>query len=91
MDNKTFLDRVAKRSGITAVSAKNLAQALTSTLTEVFAELDSAAIPGFGTFESVKTDEHVMTDATGRRMLVPPAITVKFNTSVVLRNKLRRP
>lgn len=63
---------------------------LTATLTAVLAELNSAAIPGFGTFESAKTDERIVTE-NGERILMPPAIDVRFNPSVVLRNKLKQP
>ena len=52
------------------------------------AQGDSVAIPGFGTFQSVKTDEHIDTDNEGRRMLIPPSITVEFKSSVVLRKSL---
>lgn len=90
MDNKTFLSHLAKRTGYDSATTGRFAEALTSTLSAVLADLNSAAIPGFGTFESVKTDERVQTDSNGRRMLLPPAISVRFNPSVVLRNKLRR-
>lgn len=71
----------------------------TATLTDAFSklmaetgtELDSVAVPGFGTFSTVKTDESIVTDAaTGRRTLLPPSIRMSFQPSVVLRKKMSR-
>lgn len=68
-----------------------LTSALTASIAETGAELDSCAIPGFGTFVSEKTDEHITVDpVNGERLLVPPAITMRFQPSVVLRKKMTK-
>lgn len=51
---------------------------------------DMVAIPGFGSFYFEKTDELIVTDASGKRFLKPPKISVRFRPSVILRNKLKR-
>lgn len=66
-----------------------LAATLSSVIADAMLEGDSVAIPGFGTFEPEKVDEHVVRDNTGARILVPPSIMLNFKTSVVLRNKLK--
>ena len=54
-------------------------------------DFDSVALPGFGTFEPVKQMERVVTDeATGARTLMPPAITVQFKPSALLRQKIKK-
>lgn len=90
MDSKTFTARLAKTLGCDHQRVSAMTAALTAALAETGAELDSAAIPGFGTFQTVKTDEHITVDpVSGERLLVPPAITMHFLPSVVLRKKMR--
>ena len=53
------------------------------------ADLDSVAIPSFGTFTPVKRDEEIVTDlSSGRRMLLPPQITLEFIPAAKLRKNL---
>lgn len=91
MDNKQFAAGLARQLGIEVDRAAELTAALADTIRETCAELDSAAIPGFGTFQGVKTEECISTDpVTGKRVLMPPSITLHFAPSVVLRKKLKR-
>lgn len=91
MDSKTFTARLAKTLATDPARISHLTAALTASIADTGAALDSAAIPGFGTFQSTKTDEHITVDpATGERRLIPPAITMHFLTSVVLRKKLKK-
>lgn len=91
MDHKTFVSRLAERMGCPAEQAATLIDSLTGVLRTIGSELDSAALPGFGTFSTVKTDEQIVTDeTTGARTLVPPAIRMSFAPSVVLRKKITR-
>ncbi len=49
----------------------------------------NVALPRFGTFSVVKHDDQVSTDlVTGKKMLLPPAITLEFRESGFLRKKL---
>ena len=53
-------------------------------------ELDSVVVPGFGTFEPKKKNERVIVHpSNGKRMLVPPKVTVGFKVSNVLKAKLK--
>ncbi len=91
MDSKTFTARLSKALGCDHQHASAMTAALTAAIAEAGAELDSAAIPGFGTFQAVKTDEHITVDpVSGERLLVPPAITMHFLPSVVLRKKMKQ-
>ena len=63
--------------------------AIGAAIVDILAEGNSVAIPGFGTFFPEKADECVKADASGRRLLMPPAIIVNFKPSVVLRNRLK--
>ncbi|WP_297059002.1 HU family DNA-binding protein [uncultured Duncaniella sp.] len=91
MDNKAFNSRLAKMIKRSPEETATITDALGKLMAEIGTELDSVAVPGFGTFVTVKTDESVMTDPeTGRRTLVPPSIRMHFQPSVVLRKKLSR-
>lgn len=91
MESKTFNARLAAVLGRNASETATITDALSKLMGEIGSELGSVAIPGFGTFASVKTDESIVTDnLTGERRLMPPAITVQFQPSVVLRKKLSR-
>ncbi len=88
MDSKTFISALSHDLGISSKEVAELTEALADSIAAIAVELDSAAIPGFGTFHSEKTDEHIVTTPEGKRMLLPPAITLHFQPSVVLRKKI---
>lgn len=91
MDNKTFNSHLAKTLNRTPDETATLIDAFSKIMVETGSELDSIAIPGFGTFATVKTDESIVTDPeTGRRTLMPPSIRMCFQPSVVLRKKMSR-
>ena len=51
-------------------------------------DLDSVAIPGFGTLSCAKIDEQIVINPqTGQQILTPPQIKLSFKSSVVLRKK----
>ena len=90
MDNRTLVARVAAKLGKNKTDVARLVEALVGVATARLAEMDSIAVPGFGTFEPVKHDECVVADkASGRRTLVPPRIELQFQPSNILKNKLK--
>lgn len=89
MDNKTFTTRLAKRLNREPSEVGTLIEGICTLFKDVGNNLDSVAIPGFGTFKSLKKDEEIVVDeATGKRTLLPPSITMEFQPSIVLRKKL---
>ncbi|MDE6490622.1 MAG: HU family DNA-binding protein [Muribaculaceae bacterium] len=89
MDNKTLIARIAKRTGRDNKEIQALTAALAASIRDHCSTLDPIAIPGFGTFDAIKEDETITTDhTTGRRLLLPPAITMKFSPSALLRKKI---
>ena len=67
-----------------------LLEALVTTIKDRCGELDSIAIPGFGTFEAKKKLERIVVNpGTGKRMLVPPKITLSFKPSALLKSKIK--
>lgn len=91
MDAKTFNSRLSKALGCDPAEAAQLIEGLGSVFAREATELNSVAIPGFGTFVTSKKDEDIVVDpATGERVLTPPSITLGFQTSVALRKKLAK-
>lgn len=90
MDNKTLTEILAKRLNRKPEDIEKLLEAFIATVKNRCGDLDSVAIPGFGTFEAKKRLERVsINPATGKRMLIPPKVTLSFKPSALLKNKLR--
>ncbi len=81
--------RVAETCGLDTKTVNGLSEHFTEIMQLILSEGDSVAIPSFGEFRAVKTDEYVETDPAGKRMLMPPAIKIEFSPSNVLRKKLQ--
>lgn len=91
MDNRIFIDTLAGSLGVGGHEVEVLLEAMASVLKEEAAEINSVAIPSFGTFEAVKQDEHIVKDlSTGQRLLMPPSITLKFNAATALKKRVLR-
>lgn len=66
-----------------------LIDALATVLREKCGSMNSVAIPGFGTFVPIKEEEKIATDlSTGKRLLLPPHISLIFQPSFILRKKI---
>lgn len=90
MENKDLIERLSERIGRSTDDASKLLDGLAIVLRERLTELDSIAIPGFGTFEAKKKDERIVNNpSNGKRMLVPPRVVVNFKVSNVLKSKLK--
>lgn len=90
MDNKQLQETIAKRMGRNGADVAKLMDALVTTIKERCGELDSIAIPGFGTFEAKKKLERIVVNpGTGKRMLVPPKISLTFKPSTLLKSKIK--
>lgn len=90
MDNKQLQATLAKRMGRNNADIAKLLDALVTTIRERCGELDSIAVPSFGTFEAKKKLERIVVNpGTGKRMLVPPKITLTFKPSALLKTKLK--
>lgn len=90
MDNKKLTEKVARKLKRDKGDVAKLLEAFTGIVTTRCSELDTIAIPGFGSFEPRKRNERVMVNPnTGKRILLPPKITIGFKVSNVLKNKLK--
>lgn len=90
MDTKVALDLISSKSGISRETTASMLSALTEIVGEACAQLNSIAIPGFGTFEPKKKLERIAVHpSSGQRMLVPPKISLSFRPSALLKQKVK--
>lgn len=90
MESKELTDSVAKKLGRDATDVGHLVDALAEAIKASCSQLDVVAVPGFGTFEAKKRNERVVNNpSNGKRMLVPPKITLTFRVSNVLKKRIK--
>ena len=78
-----------KKLGYSNEESESMLDATIEAIKEYAKDLDTIAIPGFGTLSCTKIDEQVsMNNVTGTQMLTPPQIKLSFKSSVVLRKKI---
>lgn len=90
MDNKTLIDTVSKRIGRSKTETTSLIEGLASIIKERCSDQDVVAIPGFGSFETKKRLERIAVHPqSGKRLLIPPKITINFKPSALLKQKIK--
>lgn len=88
--NDDIVRLVASHLKRSKTDVNKLVDGLAQVIKESCANLDSVAVPGFGTFEPRKKNERIITNPTlGKRMLIPPKIVVNFKVSNVLKKKIK--
>lgn len=90
MDQKTFLETLSRRVNAEKEETSEMIGALCRVLTEATLNGDTVTFPGFGSFEPRKRIERIVVQpSTGKRMLIPPKITMTFRPSTLLKQKVR--
>lgn len=91
MSNEKIIGELSEKLDIPSSQIEAALSALSHCIREYCCDLDTVAIPGFGTFQPVKYPEKVQTDlSSGEQMLMPPIVEVEFKSSVVLRKRLSK-
>ena len=90
MDYKQLRKIIAEDLDRPAADIDALIEGLSIIIRESASDMDSVAIPTFGTFVPKKLDEEISVDlSTGKRMLFPPEIHLEFKTGGMLTKRLR--
>lgn len=90
MDHKTFLDILSQRISAGKEETSEMIASLSQCLTDAALEGNIVTFPGFGSFEPRKRNERIaIQPSTGKRMLIPPKITLTFRPSTLLKQKVR--
>ncbi len=91
MDNKQFNALLIKSLGIEAKECSEYCTALINIISDELESGNSIAIPAFGQFSPTKHDEEVITDlSNGKRMLLPPNVSIEFYPGSILLKHLRQ-
>ncbi|MBD5270610.1 MAG: HU family DNA-binding protein [Muribaculaceae bacterium] len=90
MEYSTLSRILADRLNTSSQEVDSLCDCLGNVLGETGAELDSVAIPAFGSFEPKRRVERIAVNpASGKRMLYPPKVVMTFRASSLLKTKVR--
>ncbi|MDD6228328.1 MAG: HU family DNA-binding protein [Bacteroidales bacterium] len=90
MDVKTLNSELGKRLNRDPEDINLLCEQLGAVIAESLANGDSVAIPSFGSFEPKKRMERVAVHpSTGKRILIPPKLSIMFRPSAMLKLKVR--
>ena len=91
MDYKQLRKRMATAMNREPKDIDALTEGLGIIIREAAANMDSVAIPTFGTFVPVKHPEEVVNDlSTGRKLLCPPEMVLTFTPGGVLRKNIEK-
>lgn len=90
MDNKTLIDTVASRLEKSKEEIAELIDSLGIVMADVLKGGDVVAIPSVGTFETkLKAERIALHPSSGKKLLVPPKISINFKPSSLLKQKIR--
>ena len=90
MNNKEFIAELAARAGYSSQEAQRIMNTLTVLMGEHLIEGDSIMVTNFGLFEVKKRNERIIINpSTGKRMLVPPKLTLNFRPHVAWREPIK--
>ena len=88
MNNKEFVNELAKQTGLSASTTTKMVAETMKLLEEHFQQGDVVSISSFGTFEVKKKMERISVNpTTGKRSLIPPKLVLGFKQSNVLKEK----
>lgn len=90
MDAKALTSELAGKLGRDEGDINLLCGELASVIGDIVSSGDSVAIPSFGSFEPKKRNERIaMHPSTGKKILIPPKLSVIFRPSAMLKQKIR--
>ena len=92
MDHKSFIEKVCAEANLDRDVADSLLDSFIEIMESALAAGDTVSIPSFGSFESRKRNERVMSNPSspGKRLLIPPKIVAGFKPSAILKNRLNK-
>lgn len=90
MDNRTFIETLSQRVTAGKEETLEMVASFCQVLVDNALAGDIVTFPGFGNFEPKKRDERIAVQpSSGKRILIPPKITLTFRPSTLLKQKVR--
>ena len=91
MNNKEFINELARRNEMKAADAQGWMNTLLSAMCDNFQEGNAVQLPNFGVLEVKKKLERIIINpSTGQRMLVPPKLTLAFKPTPQTKEKIKK-
>ena len=91
MDTKTLVGILSDNLGREPEDVSKLIRSIADILAADVKQGDMVAVPGFGTFEPKMREERVATHpSTGKKILVPPKLSMVFKPSAILKQRVRK-
>lgn len=89
MNNKEFITEMASNLGISNDQCQKMVYEFTDTMINALEMGNEVVIAGLGCFGIKKKKERLMVNpSTGKKMLVPPKLTISFKMSNTFKNKI---
>lgn len=90
MDNRKLIDTIAQSLDKSREEISEMADMLCSIICDSIKDGDAVAIPSVGTFETkLRTERIAVHPSSGKKLLVPPKLSVNFKPSALLKQKIR--
>ena len=90
MNSTDLAKQLSKRLQITKADAEKRLELLSMIITEKLQESKTVSIVNFGNLEVKKRNERISVHpATGKKMLIPPKLVVKFKPATALTKKTK--
>ena len=90
MNNAELITALSKRLQLTKAEVEKRMDDTTAIITEELAKNNIVSIVNFGTLEAKKRMERISVHPnTGKKLLVPPKLVVKYKASTSLNKKLK--
>ncbi|MDE6297888.1 MAG: HU family DNA-binding protein [Muribaculaceae bacterium] len=90
MDNKRFIEILSERTGLDKERTTRIIDDLCEVISETVVQEDCVVVPAFGSFEPKKKLERVVVHpSSGKKLLVPPRLTLGFKPSTMLKNDIK--
>ncbi|MDE5773866.1 MAG: HU family DNA-binding protein [Muribaculaceae bacterium] len=91
MDNKTIVENISRELNLKKDEVKKLMTTFCSQLADSCINGDVFVAPGFGQFEPRKKSERLATHpSSGKRLLIPPKLTICFKPSAILKSRIQK-
>jgi nucleoid DNA-binding protein len=91
MNNKNFIQELARRTGYTNAETQRMVSSFVSAMGDSFQEGESVVINNLGTFEVKKRLERIIVNpTTHQRLLVPPKLVLGFKPIAAIKEKLKK-
>lgn len=90
MDAKTLINQLSEKLDREPEDIEFLIDSLSELIVDKITDGDTVALPGFGQFElKMKAERVACHPSTGKKILVPPKMSMIFKPSALLKQKVR--